>query len=253
MFFLLSKIFEFVLLPLTWIIVLLGVGLYKNANGRRMILAAFLMLLFFTNPYFINVALHSWEVQGRKVSSIDLPYDVVIVLGGSMRYYNGELNRPVYSSSVDRMLQAITLYKQHKVKKILLSGGSGRVLFPDERESAILAGILDDAGIPRSDIILENNSRNTWQNAVESAKLLKSGTYGNRFLLLTSAFHMRRSLACFSKAGLKCDPWSVDQRSGQGTFSPDRIILPEAAAMGLWDILFHEWFGVIFYKIAGYN
>jgi len=252
MFFLLSKVFEFLLLPLTWIIVLLGMGIYNNSKGRKMVLAAFLMLVFFTNPFLINVALQSWEVPGRKTSSIDAPYDVVVVLGGSMRYYNGELDRPVYSSSVDRMLQAIALYKQGKVKKILLSGGSGRVLFPGERESAILAGILDNAGIPPQDVIIENNSRNTWQNALESATLLKNGTFGSRVLLLTSAFHMRRSLACFAKAGIKCDPWSVDQRSGQGTFTPDRLILPEAAAMGLWDILMHEWFGVIFYKIAGY-
>ena len=239
-------------LPLTWVIVLTILGVLGKPYSRRCRIAAVALLLFFTNPFFLNLAMRSWEIPGRAIHNITEPYDVAIVLGGSMRYYNGELERPVYSSSVDRLIQAISLYRKGKVKKILLTGGSGRISAPDEKESAILFGVLKDAGIPAADIILENESRNTYQNAVETARILKSGSHGTRFLLITSAFHMRRSLACFSKAGINADPWSVDQKSGAITYTPDRLLVPEAAVMEYWDILFHEWVGVIVYKAAGY-
>jgi uncharacterized SAM-binding protein YcdF (DUF218 family) len=252
MFFFLSKVLEFLLLPLTWVMALLLWGLLLKKNGRKQIICACVMLFLFTNPLLVNFAMNAWEVEGREVSSVIEPYDVVIVMGGSMRYYNGELQRPVYSSSADRLLQAISLYKNGKAKKILLTGGSGRVLFPDERESALLAKVLHECGVPANDVILENESRNTYQNAIETAKLLSPGTYGKRYLLLTSAYHMRRSLACFHKAGITADPWAVDQRSGEGPVTPDRLIVPDASVLATWNILFHEWFGVLTYKIAGY-
>jgi uncharacterized SAM-binding protein YcdF (DUF218 family) len=123
---------------------------------------------------------------------------------------------------------------------------------PDERESAILSKVLKDASVPESDVILENESRNTYQNAVETARLLQTGTHGNRFLIITSAYHMRRTMACFNKAGVSGDPWSVDQRSGRITLTPDKLIIPEAGVLEAWDILFHEWFGILLYKAAGY-
>jgi uncharacterized SAM-binding protein YcdF (DUF218 family) len=252
MFFLLSKILEFFLLPLTWILLLFLTGLYLGSKGRRYLLASGLLLIFFTNPFILNLAMKAWEVPGRPNQSIQQPYDVVIVLGGSMRYYNGVLERPVYSSSADRLIQAIALYQSGKVRKILLTGGSGRILFPEERESALLSQVLLESGIPAADILVENESRNTHQNAVETTRILSHGNYGNRFLILTSAYHMRRTLACFHKAGIQGDPWAVDQRAGDGTLTPDRILIPDASVLASWNILFHEWFGVIVYKMAGY-
>jgi uncharacterized SAM-binding protein YcdF (DUF218 family) len=252
MFFLLSKILEFFLLPLTWILLLFMAGWYLGTRGKRFLIASGLLLIFFTNPFILNLAMKAWEVPGRNNHSIREPYDVVIVLGGSMRYYNGALERPVYSSSADRLLQAIALYQSGKVKKILLTGGSGRILFPQERESVLLSKVLLDSGIPAADILLENESRNTYQNAVETSLILSKGSYGKRFLILTSAYHMRRTLACFHKAGIQGDPWPVDQRAGEGTLTPDRIIIPDGSVLASWNILFHEWFGVLVYKVAGY-
>ena len=119
-----------------------------------------------------------------------------------MRYYDSNTKRVVYGSSVDRLIQAIALYHNGKVRKILLSGGSGYISFPEWRESVYLAEVLEQSCIPDSSIIIEKNSRNTRENAVESAKILGNGKYGQRFLLITSGTHMKRSLACFKKAGL---------------------------------------------------
>ena len=210
------------------------------------------MLLFFTNPFIINQVLQYWETPSTNASTIKEPYDVGIVLGGSMRYYNAETERVVYGSSVDRMLQAIVLYQDKKIKKILLSGGSGYVLLKDWREATWLAQVLYKCCIPKEDVIIEKESRNTYENATYTASILKPGSYGKNFLLITSATHIRRSLMCFDKAGLAVTPFPVDERSGKGLYTPDKIIIPNADHINDWDVLIHEWIGIVTYKIAGY-
>ena len=114
-----------------------------------------------------------WEVKPVNLQTGIKPYDVGILLGGSLRSYDQEFGRPVYSQSVDRLLQTIALYKSGKVKKILLSGGSGSVTRPNERESEIILKVLLQTGIPENDIIIENTSRNTYENAIYTAEILK--------------------------------------------------------------------------------
>ncbi|MBK9048917.1 MAG: YdcF family protein [Bacteroidetes bacterium] len=149
-------------------------------------------------------------------------------------------------------LTGIALYKQGKVRKILLSGGSGMVFSPEEKESVVLERVLLQSGIPAADILIENDSRNTYENAVNSAKRLNASHSNGRFLLVTSAFHMRRSLACFQKTGLQIDAFPVDEKAGIRPLTPDNTIVPDAQCLVNWDMLFHEWFGMITYKLAGY-
>jgi uncharacterized SAM-binding protein YcdF (DUF218 family) len=254
MFFLLSKILEFVLLPITWILILLMIGVFGLSKGwgRRYITASLVMMVFFSNPFFINEALDLWEIPAYNPDRIEEPFDVAILLGGSMRYYNDVLERPVYSQSVDRLLQTIDLYKRGKIKKILLSGGSGRVQHPHEKEAPIIKEVLLNAGIPEGDIILETASRNTRENALYSAQIIQKNMPGSGVLLITSAWHMRRSMACFAKVGMDVVPFPVDERSGDGTYTPDRLLIPASANMTRWAMLIHEWAGIIIYKTMGY-
>ncbi len=254
MFFVLSKILDFFITPLSWILmcVLLSFLVRKAALKRRLWKAAVIMLLVFTNPWLAEKVTHAWELPAYSSDEISMPFDVGIVLGGSMRYYDPVSERVVYSLSVDRLLQAMQLYHDGKIKRILLSGGSGYVNFQEWKESPLIAGVLLKSGIPPEDIILENDSRNTYENAQKSASILRQGKYGNRFLLITSAFHMRRSLMCFEKAGLKTVAYPVDTRSSPHIKTPDKIIQPDAECLSQWDMLLHEWMGLLMYKIMGY-
>lgn len=254
MFFVLSKILDFFVTPLSWALVcfLLSFLLKKEVIRKRLRVTGIVILLVFTNPWLIKNIIYSWEVPPVKSESIVQPYDVGIVLGGSMRYYDPDMNRVVYSSSVDRLLQAMQLYHDGKIKKILLSGGSGFVNYQDWKESGLIAKVLLKSGVKEEDIILENGSRNTYENAVNSVDMLKSGKYGRKILLITSAFHMRRSLMCFEKLNFKVDPFSVDIRSAIHINTLDRIIQPDAECMMQWDMLIHEWVGIVMYKLMGY-
>lgn len=254
MFFVLSKILDFFVTPLAWLLVCLAVSFWvKNQQLKKKLrIVGVVILLVFTNPWLIRHLIYAWEVPPVKSESITTPYDVGIVLGGSMRYYDPAMNRVVYSSSVDRLLQAMQLYHDGKIKKILLSGGSGFVNYKDWKESGLIARVLLKSGVKEEDIILENSSRNTYENAVNSVEILKSGKYGRKVLLITSAFHMRRSLMCFEKLKFNVDPFSVDIRSAIHINTLDRIIQPDAECMMQWDMLIHEWVGIVMYKLMGY-
>ena len=254
MFFLLSKILDFFVTPLAWIIISLLIAVFAGnpVKRKKWLIISFLMLLFFTNPFIIGKVMDSWEISTRPATELTSPYDVGIVMGGSMRYFDAQAARVVYSSSVDRMLQALQLYHDGHIRKIMLTGGSGFVNFQDWKESGLIANVLLKSGVKPEDIILENNSRNTYENAVFSAKILSSGKYGQKFLLITSASHMRRSMACFEKAGIQTVPFSADPRSGSGIRTLDKYIQPEAENMVTWDTLLHEWVGVVMYRLMGY-
>jgi uncharacterized SAM-binding protein YcdF (DUF218 family) len=253
-FFILSKIFDFITNPVFWVLLCLALALFlkKDRIRRKMLWAAFLMLLFFSNPWITNKVLRSWEVHPFNAARITEPYDVGIVLGGSMRYYDNESKRVVYGTSVDRLLQAIKLYHDGKIKKILLSGGSGFIMYPEWREAVFLSEVLYKCKVDSHDVLLERNSRNTRENAVATASILKGGQFGKRFLLMTSASHMRRSLACFEKAGLDAAPFPVDPLSGVQMYTLDKIIKPDSDNLSNWDALLHEWLGMVMYGIAGY-
>ena len=254
MFFVLSKVLDFLISPFSWIIILFFIGFrVKSQNKKHLLfLTSFCMLLFFSNPFIIINVQRAWEIPSRSIESIKQPYDIGIVMGGSMRYYDQQAKRVVYSTSVDRLLQAMELYHSGKIKKILLTGGSGFVNFQDWKESGLIAKVLLKSGVKQEDIILENNSRNTYENAEMSAVILKQHYPNARCILITSAFHMRRSLACFKKAGITMDPFSVDVRSGIREYTLDKIIEPNAENIWAWDTIIHEWVGMGMYFFVNY-
>jgi len=254
MFFYLSKILNFLIAPFTWFIILAIVASFtkKQPRKRKLWIVAFSILIVFSNPFISNEVMHAWELAPVRTDSIKEPYDVGILLGGSLSSFDNQFGRPIYSQSVDRLLQTIALYKSGKIKKILLSGGSGTVTRPEERESNIILKVLEETGIPKDDIILEGESRNTYENAVYTTTLLKHAYPGGKFLLITSAFHMRRSLACFQKAGIHPGIFPVDLRSHNHMYTPDNSVIPHPGSLITWDALIHEWLGMLTYKMAGY-
>lgn len=252
MFFILSKLLHFLVSPLSWIIILLISGIFIKKRRPRFFAYAILLLFVFTNPFLINIVMHAWEVPSRNSKTISVPYEGGIVLGGAMRYFNTTMERPVYGSSVDRLMQTIALYQEGKIRKIILAGGSGFVTMQDPKESEILYRFLVKMNIPAEDILIEKESRNTHENAVNTITLLRSKHVTGKFLLITSGYHMRRSLGCFEKAEFPVDPYSVDEHSGVSTYTPDKLFLPEAENLQTWDLLVHEWIGYVTYKIVGY-
>ena len=254
MFFVLSKILHFLLDPLIWIIILFIWGFLtrKTIRKKRLLITAFSLLLFFTNPFIINELLQWWEVPSVKKENIDKNYEAGIVLGGMIKFYNSEMDRANFGAGADRLMQAVDLYNSNKIDKIIITGGSGKLGEQKIKEAFLIEKLLKEINISDRNILTESDSRNTYENAQYTAELIKEKNLRGPYLLITSAFHMRRSLAVFKKAGIDAEPYPADVLSGKTMFTPDKLIIPSADAIIGWNVLMHEWIGFLVYKVMGY-
>lgn len=192
-----------------------------------------------------------WEIPAKTEKDLSADYDAVIVLGG-LSTFDDKLDRIQFSRGSDRLMQALYLYRKGYAKKIFFTGGSGSITFPEMKEAYQVKRFLEQTGIPAEDVIIENESRNTRENAVFSKPLLDKHFPGGKFLLVTSAFHMRRATGCFEKAGIRAEGFSTDRYSGQRRYELDFLLIPSTDIFFNWGNLIHETTGYLTYKISGY-
>lgn len=250
MFFLLSKTIYFLAKPFTWIVLALLLSVFVKRHRQRFFWVGFGLLLFFSNPFLSNAVMRAWEVAPKPIATLPV-YRVGIVLGG-ITTDKEPRDRVHVSGSADRILHAVQLYRQKKIRKILVSGGSGKLIKDQVPEAELLKQLLLLSGIPPRDILVEAESRNTRENALNCAALLNAQFPDEAYLLITSAYHLRRAEACFQKAGLEVYPFGVDFRSDVPKYTPDELLLPNASAIEAWEMVMREWVGMAAYAVAGY-
>ena len=255
MFFVLSKILVYFTQPFTWVLLFLAGGIWiKKQKLRKLSLVMSLVTaIFFSETIIFNFFMDWWEPDAKPLEQLDNKYDFAVVLGG-IATYDTKAGKIIPRYAADRLMQAVRLYKLGRVKKIFISGGAAALFIDRQPESNFLKKYLLDVGIPESDIVIENKSKNTYENAIFTRKIFeKNGWAGKKFLLITSAFHMRRAEACFKKAGfVNFDTFPVDQYGGELDVDYHLILLPKAEVMAYWNILTKEWVGMIMYKLVGY-
>lgn len=176
--------------------------------------------------------------------------DAIVVLGGMINNLSLYNNRIELGDSADRLTDAILLYKKNKAAKIIITGGSGILFYQKNPESFQAKKFLMAMGIAEESILIETESRNTAENAIYTAKILNQKQW-KKIILITSAFHMKRSEALFRKQGLAVLPFPTDYRSLKPEFSWDALI-PSTGALDTSTIAIKEWMGIIAYKIKGY-
>jgi uncharacterized SAM-binding protein YcdF (DUF218 family) len=251
-FFVLSKIFDWLLSPLSWAILLLLLALVSRARPRLAVVATFLALavlvVFASEP--VEHALDHWAEAGAPSTyRPDVVYDAVVVLGGMVdlaaAHKRGEVE---VDEHADRILKAYDLVRSGRVKNVLISAGNADLGPGEASEADVLAGLLTRWGVPPSQIVIDGKSRNTRENAIESARL--AAAHGWRSLLLvTSAAHMPRALGCFRAVGLSPDAYPVDHRWVAGRSS---AWLPRSLVLsGSTDVL-RELTGRLVYRAVGY-
>jgi len=253
MFFIISQVFSWIILPINQIIIALGLSFFlKKSKWKKYSGYALLFLLFwYTSPITSSVALRLWEIPATPIDSVDQTHDIGIVLTGMTNMLALPSDRPHFLESVDRITDAITLYKKGKIKKLIISGGSGYLYYPELKESRQLKEFAVIMGVSEEDIIVEDNSQNTRQNAVHSMAIINTDWPNSSYLLITSATHMRRASACFRKAGGNPIIFSTDIKTTP--FNWDfRILVPSADAIVHWTTIVREMVGCLAYWLAGY-
>src|SRR5579863_4807427 len=156
MFFIISKLLAFTIAPVVWVTALLIWALLARdaRKKRKLVIITFIVFYFFSNSFILDEFMRPYETPAVSESSLQGKYDAGIVLGG-MIAYDPTLIRPQFSRAVDRLMQAITLYKDGKIRKIFISGGSGSILEKNVLEASILRDYLLKLGIPDSSIVVE--------------------------------------------------------------------------------------------------
>jgi uncharacterized SAM-binding protein YcdF (DUF218 family) len=250
MFFLLSKVLIIFIRPLCWTAGLLiwGYLTKKPERSRKLILTGLLILFFSSNKVLVNEITRAWELEPNTNAQVP---ETAIILGGYAEW-DSHRNRVQMSDAADRLYSVVNLYRQNKIKRIILSGGSSSLTGRTKPEADYVLPILKSYGIPDSVVIKESKSRNTHENALNSAKILKDKQIKGPVLLVTSSFHMRRAMGTFVKAGVDVKPYPVHFISdyGRGYFLPD-FFIPSSEALFRCDAIVKEWVGYLAYTITG--
>jgi uncharacterized SAM-binding protein YcdF (DUF218 family) len=256
MFFFLSKIIDFLFSPLSWILIILITGYFlKNeVKKRKLYLTSILLLVIFTNPFIFNLSLLILP-NSENITTLNRnnKADVALVLGGLISYDESK-DQVSFNSNVNRLTQAIELYKKQLVKKIFITGGSGSLIYPEIREAAILKKyIARYFDIPKEDILIENESNNTYENAKFTKQILiKEKLFHSKIILITSNTHYYRAQKCFEKQGIKTYIAKNTRKRTKTQWILKSMFLPQSDIISSWENLLHEFVGIISYKIMGY-
>jgi uncharacterized SAM-binding protein YcdF (DUF218 family) len=241
-------------MPLIWITGLLVYSVFtkKDRRSKKLVISSIILILFFGNDFIVNEVLKAWEKAPVPIQKLGT-YDYAIVLTGiTITEKASESDKVYFAKGADRLLHTVQLYKLGKVKKIIITGGSSSVIGTSPIEALQLKKVFVYCGVPEKDMIIEDKARNTHENALFTKQLCDSLGLQGKFLLVTSAFHMRRSEACFKKVGMQVDIYPVDLFTRDTKFTPNYLFLPLESAFNKWSIFIHEFIGYWVYKIMDY-
>ncbi|MFB9953122.1 YdcF family protein [Rhizobium puerariae] len=253
--FLLSKLFWVFAQPLSAAFLLAAIaallcfaGWRRSCGFAALAAALTLFVTLFTTTG--AVALQVLEARFPKPAQEPDHLSCMIVLGGAL---DNEINTArggfELNQAADRFVEAMRLARNHPEARILISGGDGSISGGYEGEAETSERLFSAFGIPADRLVKENSSRTTYENALNTAELLKSRGLEN-CLLITSAYHMPRSIGLFRKAGIEVTPWPVDYRtSGIAALSPD-FTQPSLNAQ-LTTTAAREWMSLTAYYLAG--
>lgn len=219
-------------LRLAWggIIYLIGFGIFPLGN----------VLILPLEQHFADV--------GPPVSTDNIAG--LIVLGGfEDGWVTAGRGALTVNESAERLTEGVRLALALPDTKLLFSGGVGALWRPGEDATRPVADYLAAVGIDKSRILLEGHSRNTLENAALSAKLAEPKP-GQKWLLITSAYHMPRALGLFRRAGFDAHPWPVDYRT-RGWQDVWRFSDRLPAGHQRLDLAVTEWAGLIYARLTG--
>jgi uncharacterized SAM-binding protein YcdF (DUF218 family) len=255
MFFILSKLLYILIKPTAWLIfALYWLLCTKNEQKRRKRLIGLLVaVLVMTNPLLSNRVFHAWEWAEVPMESLKTSFEVGIVLTGfsDIDTYasNDRLN---FKNGANRLTDAVVLYKRGIIKKILITGGYADLTGETINEADLADTFLQQVGIPKEAIYIENQSRNTRENAVFTKLVLEKLNIHSPCLLITSASHMCRSVACFQKIGMDVVAFPCNFVAQRLQGKAGSLIIPSDDAFVNWKVFVKEWIGWVVYKWQGY-
>lgn len=262
MFFYLSKVLDIFLCPYTWGVIMLAAAtpfhLRRVRGSRRWrrrrlygITGLVILLVSGMSP-FSNAIMYRLEHAAENTYRPDVTYDAVIVLGGFVdEEATVESGLPTFNDGVERMIMTHKLLREGRARSVIVSAATNPA-YPEAGEAAVVARQLEDWGIEKERIIIEDRALNTRENAVYSQQIARARGF-TRVLVVTSAFHMSRAAECFAAIGMKVDTLPVDYRAHRRSGSGAADWVPRVDGLSDMSGTLHELFGWLVYRIKGYG
>jgi uncharacterized SAM-binding protein YcdF (DUF218 family) len=255
MFFILSKVLGFFASPSNLAIALglLGVLLLATRRarvGRFLTVASLLALAVLGLSPLGNALIIPLEERFPPWDDTRGPPDGIVVLGGAITPdVSAARNEVALDEAAERVTAAVALARRYPDARIIYSGGTVALIFPEGSEAASAVRIFESLGIPHARIIAEEQSRNTLENAVFS-RLLAMPQPGERWLLVTSGYHMPRAMGAFRQAGFTVEAYPVDWRT-RGPQDVARPFSTLGSGLERADTAAREWVGLLVYWLTG--
>ena len=262
MFLYLSKLLPLFLYPLGFACICCVLALFLIWKRPRIayscIALALFVLLISSNAWIARFLVSSLEWQ--NIPSVELPTaQAIVVLGGATRAAYEPRTTVDLSEAGDRVIYAAQLYRDKKAPIILASGGRIDWSGGGTPESEDIAKLLEFMGVESKDIIQDPDSLNTYQNAVNTKKILSKRDI-NQILLVTSAMHMPRSLAIFKHQGFEVTAAPTDflvtkgelEAIGSTPKSAILNLLPDSRNLENFTLALKEYLGMIIYRLRGW-
>jgi uncharacterized SAM-binding protein YcdF (DUF218 family) len=263
MFIFLSKILPLLVYPVgvtVFFLLILSLSKKITRTARILVILSIILLWGFGNTWISNLLAKSLEWQYLPNTS-DLQGDVMVVLGGGTEAYEYPRMGSEINSAGDRILVAARLYNEGTAPKILLSGGTisfmgSQVSTPASQMSEVLSlmGIPDDA------LISQDQSQNTYEDALYSCQMIQDAGY-KKIILVTSAMHMPRSVKLFAKQGCDVIPVAADftitEASWERLIHPNLEtllinLIPTSSDLNLSTKALKEYLGMLIYTLQGW-
>jgi uncharacterized SAM-binding protein YcdF (DUF218 family) len=255
MFFVVSKVLGFFAIPSNFVISIgiLGLLLWPTRfgrAGRRLVVASLVILAILGLSPLGNALIipleerfPPWDAAGGAPAGI-------VVLGGSLSpHVSAGRNEVALNEGAERLTVGAELALRYPDARVLFTGGSGALIYEEGAEAEFAIRVFESFGIPRSRVVLEDRSRNTVENAIFSKELAQPKP-GERWLLVTSAYHMPRSIGIFRQAGFAVEAYPVDWRTS-GIEDALRPFPTLSEGLRRTDTAVREWVGLLAYWLTG--
>ena len=254
MFFTLSKVLWILADPGNVLLILLALGTLLlwtplRRSGRRIV--ALSTLAFIVLAIFPVGQLLIQSLENRIPPPKELPADIggIVVLGGMIdQFVSQARGQPSMGSAVERLTEFAALARRYPDAKLIFTGGSGNLVDQTVKEADEVKPFLESLGLDTTRILFEDESRNTYENAVYS-KQIAQPDLERPWILITSAFHMPRALGCFRETGWNVIPYPVDYNTTGTMGLQAGFNLLTGLMSGSFAV--HEWLGLMFYYLTG--
>ena len=252
MFFFLSKIFWIIFNPFNFIVLLIFIASIFYFFKNKILYKFFYLIALFcfifscvlpTGNYLLNIL----EKDFHRIN-IPEKIDGILILSGAVNAnLTKEHQRIQLGSASERLFASIKLIKKYPNAKIIFSGGSPYLFDNLLKQADIVKTFFDQFEIDTTKIIFEKNARNTYEN-IYNSKILAKPKKNENWLIITSAFHMHRTLKVGNKLGWKLIPYAVDFYATKKTLWIPSIFLLKN--ISLLNLALHEWIGLLTYYLT---